>query len=288
MSRVIMNIEAEDCNAWASDLVVGLPSPLSVSLYLRAVFAQHAELGFGECVRFVLGLRRAEYDTGRLSSRPLLTYQSAPAEAKPGPMMDEDRFGRLSVSLLVETSSGSDACAQLERAVTFMPFLGGNVRAASVAAVPAGKELETMRGALVVCDETDVIGNLFGGDMVRALSAVAVANTDPATQQAVAQRFGLTENMFGAVNGRMYVVMPVGYRRLNRFCPRPDARPVRGANGALQQGMHAFVEAAHGFVRLLGPRKAFDGRGRPWWRAHAAASLDDQMVYHVKGEQHGY
>lgn len=288
MSRILLNIEAENCNAWASDLVMGLPSPLSVSLYLRALLAENKSIGFGGLFRFAMGLRWVSYDRGRLSARPLPTYQQANNASKAGPLMDEDRFG-LSVSLLIETTEIGESAEGLKRAATFLPFLGGNVR--NVEAYEIGSDSReirnAMRGAFIYIDETDTLDVLFDGNTDQALNAVAVANLDPELQRKIAPQLGLTPNMLDAVNGRMFYVMPLGYRRLSDFVYRDDARPIKREDGTLDRGLHAFVEAAHGFVRLLGPRRAFGETARPWWRVYPAQSLDDHIVYHLKGECHG-
>lgn len=280
MSRIAIEIEAENCNAWASDLVLGMPSPLSISLYLRALLLENRLCGFGDIWRFAVGLREVARDRGYMASRPLLVYQSTIGMTEPSPLFDEDRFNVKLTVVLETTEIGTDIDG-LARSVKFMPFLGGNVRESSLSEVSDASH--SLRGSLVYIDETDNVAKVFGGRMKKAMDAVAIANLDRDIQEAAADSIGLDKELLNLVNGRMYYLMPLGYRALSPFVVRGDARPIK-RNGDLAMGLHAFVESAHGFVRLLGPIKSFGGMAHPWWRAYTARTIDDPLIYYLKGE----
>lgn len=300
MSRLLLSIEAQDCNAWASDLVHGIPSPLSLALYLRAIFCENADLGFGTPSCFVLALRSVGHDRGSYSSRPLLTYidpEKASGSADPTPLFDEHRCS-LHVQLLVHTTQDPALAAQpgqeqaalreLERRLRFFRFLGGNVLAAGVQ--PAGSVDHVVRhlhGSRIYIDETAAVLQ-HSDDSLQALRAALLANLDEHVQAAASARWAIPQRLWEAVNGRWLRVMPLAYRRLSPLVHRPDARFVLDSARKPKPALHAFVESAYGFVELLGPARAFDRNAMRnlWWSAAHPDSAPSALAYSVQGTSH--
>jgi hypothetical protein len=276
----------------------GMPSPLSVALYLRALFARNKALGFGDPQRFLLGLRSVGTDRGFFSSRPLLTYQDSNDVTAPSPLFDEHRCS-LDVTIVVDTTGdpfvglsaeeGSHTLEGLRRAATFTRFLGGDPvqvdaqRITSVEHVP-----RVLRGTLLYSDETQRVfaharPEQHGLDVLRA---VLLANLDKDMQNAASERWEISPDLWQTVNGPGLRIMPLAYRRLSPFIPRPDARFVLSADGTPKPSVHAFVESAHGVVALVGAKKAFHRRQCVWWTPVAADTLDFPVVFSVQGEPH--
>lgn len=304
MSRVLISLQAQDCNAWSSDLVYGLPSPLSVALYLRALFAEHADLGFGQATAFALALRSVGLDRGVLSSRPLLTYMDKNAEEKAGPMFDEHRCS-LDLQIVVQTSvspalAGADepaALAALARRIRFQRFLGGQVTQAQVHAVTDAERLvRALRGSRLYVDETERLMRP-GRSSLNVLRACLLANLSsskedqidaPTVQDKASEKWGIPPDLWADVNRRWLRVLPLAYRRLSPFMARPDARFVLDAQRNPQSSAHAFVESVYGAVDLIGPAAAFKpGNMRNiWWSSTPSSSLHDPLVFSVKGSRY--
>lgn len=304
MSRVLISLQAQDCNAWSSEGVYGLPSPLSAALYLRALFAEHAGLGFGQPQAFALALRGVGTDPGVLSSRPLLTYMDKNTEDKAGPLFDEHRYS-LDLHLVVQTSGspalfGADETARLAdlaRAIRFQRFLGGHVVQAQVRAVTDTPGLvRALRGSRLYVDETERLIRP-GRSSLNVLRACLLANLRssqgdqgeaPTVQDKASEKWGIPPDLWADVNGRWLRVLPLAYRRLSPFMARPDARFVLDAQRNPQSSVHAFVESVYGVVDLIGPAQAFDPDAlrNLWWSATPPSSLHDPLVFSVKGSPH--
>jgi hypothetical protein len=275
-------------------MVHGIPSPMSIALYLRALFSENRDLGFGDPSGFVLALRSVGHDRGSLSSRPLLTYAKPKKCDDPTPLFDEHRCS-LDLQLIVRTTAtpGLDSAGlnepeainEIERRIFALRFLGGNVVHVTASLAGSTRDLtRALRGSRVYVDETRQLADISGGGLTM-LRAALLANLGDEVQEEAAQAWGISQALWAAVNRRWLRVMPLAYRRISPFTPRADARFVLDANHNPKASVHAFVESVYGVIELLGPIKAFDRNAMRniWWSASKLASLQSPLAFSVQG-----
>lgn len=287
MSTALIQIRAMDCNAWASDALLGPPSPLSVYLYLRALLAKCASLGLGEVVRYAVGLDEFEVDRGSYSNRPLMTYNGGDPKKMP-PLFDEHR-ATIAVRLAVQTSNTPEQVDTnaLAEFIRVNPFLGGLACPEHVrwADSEDGVARFLSEAGIVVDKTPEARAHFANTDPFNVARAILMANTPPEVVKAVSDRYGITPELWSWVSGRSLRVTPLGYRRMSSFEPRQGMRHVL-LRGEIAESKHAYVESIYGVTEIVGTRRAL--QGRMWWRPVVAPSLSSPIPLFVEGEiQHG-